>query len=46
LGGGWNRQRSLELLELLSLLRAEEAEAAYLLEPMGQDMLQKAADEL
>jgi hypothetical protein len=39
LGGGWNRQASFDLLEVLSLLRAEEAEAAHLLEPVGQDML-------
>jgi hypothetical protein len=33
-------------LELLSLLRAEEAIVADLLEAVGQDMLEEAADEL
>ena len=33
-------------MEVLSLLSAEEAEAAHLLEAVGQDMLEEAADEL
>jgi len=46
LGGGWNNQGGFDLLEVLSLLSAEEAEAAHLLEAVGQDMLEEAPDEL
>ena len=34
-GGGWNTQARFDLLELLTLLRAEEAEVADLLEAAG-----------
>jgi hypothetical protein len=46
LGGGWNNQGGLDPLELLSLLGPEEAIVAHLLEAVGQDMLEEAADEL
>jgi hypothetical protein len=45
-GFGCYSQQRLQLLQSGSLLGPEEAIVAHLLEAVGQDMLEEAADEL